>query len=823
MILDIRQASGAFAQRRSAPWFPRGRSFPIALAAMMMAVLWGLAGEAAAAQTLVVAKSQLCVGVAANAQNAGANVTQMDCGSTDSTGWVLDSLDNGYYHIVRAGSGQCLNVPYSSTAPGTQLIQYSCQAASLFNDQWRLETVGANYRLVSRLNGLCANVDGGSTAAGARIIQWPCQGATSLNDQFRVISPPVLPSLPVGMRVASSGLCVGVPGGSTTATEPMRQMACSGGLDNQWQLRELGNGYHHLVLLSSGQCLNVNQGSRAAGAALIQWPCQGLTTNNDQWRIERAAGDNYRVVSRSSGLCLNVESGSTATGAGLIQWPCQSNALLNDQVAFVEPAGASLPSRWSSVIPLPVNPIAVANLPDGRLMMWSTNQKFSYQGDAGYANTLTRYAIFDPATNTAGPERQTTTGVDMFCPGTAMLPDGRLLVNGGSSSPKTSLYDWRSDTWTTAATMNVPRGYQGDTLLSDGSVFTLGGSWSGGQGNKTGEVWSAATGWKLLSGVPATPVVATDPQGVYRGDNHLWLFAQSNGTVFHAGPSPQMNWISTTGNGAVQGAGTRAGDGYSMNGNAVLFDVGQILKVGGAPAYQQNFSTPTYATNTAYTIDIRGGYGTTPTVRKLAGMQYQRAMSTAVVLPNGNVVVIGGQSIPEPFTDTSAILIPEIWDPATGAFMPLAAMRTPRTYHSTAILLHDGRVFVGGGGQCGTGCVQNHLDAEILTPPYLLNQDGSAAARPAITSAPGVAQRGQSIVVTTNSPVATFALMRLSAVTHTTNTDPRRSPLAAEQIADRSYRLTIPSDSGVVLPGYYMLFAMNAAGVPSVASSVQVP
>jgi len=63
-------------------------------------------------------------------------------------------------------------------------------------------------------------------------------------------------------------------------------------------------------------------------------------------------------------------------------------------------------------------------------------------------------------------------------------------------------------------------------------------------------------------------------------------------------------------------------------------------------------------------------------------------------------VVVGGAERAEPFTDNAAIWS-GIWSPATktSAAHP---MQTPRTYHSTAILLPDGRVFVGGGGQCGT-------------------------------------------------------------------------------------------------------------------------
>ena len=65
--------------------------------------------------------------------------------------------------------------------------------------------------------------------------------------------------------------------------------------------------------------------------------------------------------------------------------------------------------------------------------------------------------------------------------------------------------------------------------------------------------------------------------------------------------------------------------------------------------------------------------------------------------------------------------------------------------------------------------------------------------------------------------------MRLSATTHTVNNDQRRIPLSITATnGPRSYSLTIPSDPGVALPGYYMLFALNANGVPSVSSTVQI-
>jgi hypothetical protein len=405
----------------------------------------------------------------------------------------------------------------------------------------------------------------------------------------------------------------------------------------------------------------------------------------------------------------------------------------------------------------------------------------------------------------------TETGHDMFCPGTTLLPDGRVLVSGGSSSQKTSIYNPADNSWNTGALMNIPRGYPGNTLLSDGSVLTLGGSWSGGVGGKMGEIWTQSGGWRKMTGIPPEPFTGNDPDGVYRGDNHLWLFSYKNGRVFHAGPTAAMHWINTSGNGQVTSAGNRGDDGYSMNGNAVMYDIGKILKTGGAPAYEN-----VDATANSYVIDLDSS-----TTRKIGPMNYARALHNSVVLPNGQVVITGGQTYVKLFSDDRSVLNAELWDPKTEAFTKLSPMTIPRNYHSWSLLMFDGRVLVGGSGLCGD-CTTNHADVQILTPPYLLNANGTAATRPAILSAPAQGTYGGTLAVKTDSAISSFALMRLSAVTHSLNNDQRRIPLQSTSSDGRNYTLQIPSDPGVVLPGYYMLFAMNANGTPSVAKAVQI-
>src|SRR5690606_24422667 len=119
-----------------------------------------------------------------------------------------------------------------------------------------------------------------------------------------------------------------------------------------------------------------------------------------------------------------------------------------------------------------------------------------------------------------------------------------------------------------------------------------------------------------------------------------------------------------------------------------------------APTYGESF-----AHASSYIIDMRDELR----VRKIQAMSYPRTYVNTVPLPNGQVVVIGGATFAMRFTDAYAVMVPELFDPQTEAFVTLPPMNVPRAYHSFALLLHDGRVLAGGGGLCG-GCASNHPD-----------------------------------------------------------------------------------------------------------------
>jgi galactose oxidase len=478
--------------------------------------------------------------------------------------------------------------------------------------------------------------------------------------------------------------------------------------------------------------------------------------------------------------------------------------------------------KWNVPIGFPIVPVSAVMLRNNKLLTFSALDTMS---SSKTADAITKVAILDLNTGEVTEPINVNTHHQMFCVGLALLADGRVLINGGSNDSATTIYDPETNKWTQGPLMNIPRAYDGDTLLSTGQVLTLGGSWHDGAGNKNGEMFtpSGATGsWQKLPGVLATNILTQDPAGAVRADNHAWLLAQADGTVFHAGPSKQTNWITTTGNGSITSAGDRGDSDDAMNGNAVLYDVGQILTLGGAPVYQDfGPAVDTQATNRAYTIDISGGPGQPVVFDRTSDMTYARAFSNSVVLPDGRVLVVGGQQHPQSFTDTGAVLSPELWDPATGDFTVMAPQAIPRAYHSVAILLPDGRVFSGGGGLCGT-CSTNHPDGQIYSPPYLFNPGGTLRTRPVITSAPATAAAGSAITVTTDSATPAFSLIRMSAVTHGVNNDQRRIPLTPATVNGTTYTLQLPSDKGTLLPGNYMLFALDANGTPSVAKIINI-
>jgi hypothetical protein len=168
-----------------------------------------------------------------------------------------------------------------------------------------------------------------------------------------------------------------------------------------------------------------------------------------------------------------------------------------------------------------------------------------------------------------------------------------------------------------------------------------------------------------------------------------------------------------------------------------------------------------------------------------------------------------------------AVMAAELFDPATERWTTLASMSVQRLYHSIALLLPDGRVLSAGGGEGGGGIDQRN--AEFFSPPYLFTADGSPAPRPVVTAAPPAVGWNQVFTVSTPqaASIRQVTLVRLGSVTHALNMNQRFNRLAFT-LTSGGLQVTSPVRRELAPPGHYLLFAIDANGVPSVGRIIQL-
>jgi hypothetical protein len=292
-----------------------------------------------------------------------------------------------------------------------------------------------------------------------------------------------------------------------------------------------------------------------------------------------------------------------------------------------------------------------------------------------------------------------------------------------------------------------------------------------------------------------------------------WLDVAPDGRVFYSGPDQTMLKLDPTGNGSWETFSQR--DGINRDyGSRAVYNVGKTLVAGGGPS-----------SSDARTIDTNG---TTPDVSVTAPMAFGRRQHNLTLLADGSVLATGGNSTGAGLIDMNGgVYNAERWNPATGHWTTLAAQAVTRQYHSTALLLPDGRVLSSGGGICGTCDQVGYLakNAEIFTPPYLFKQDGSGelAPRPDITAAPSTVSHGSSFQITTPNAasIQKVGLMRLGSQTHSVEMEQRYLPLDFTAGAG-TLTATVPANVHTAVPGVYMLFIVDSAGVPSVAKMVNL-
>jgi hypothetical protein len=270
-----------------------------------------------------------------------------------------------------------------------------------------------------------------------------------------------------------------------------------------------------------------------------------------------------------------------------------------------------------------------------------------------------------------------------------------------------------------------------------------------------------------------------------------------------AGPTAGTGFLDTSGSGTWT-PGPIRNAGHRDYGSAAIYDGKVLFSGGGDPP-----------TKSVELIDLNAP---APTWIGVSPMQFVRRHHKFTLLPDGQVLVTGGTSSSGFNEAPAAVLEPEIWDPQAGTWSTIAPMLAKRLYHSTALLLPDGRVLTGGGGQPSSAGEVDQRNIEIFWPPYLFR-----GPRPVISGAPRVVTYGDKRFLVQANDVASIAkvtLIRLASVTHAFDQNQRLVNLTFAAVPG-GLDVVVPN-ANVAPPGHYMLFIMNRAGVQSVASIVQV-
>jgi Domain of unknown function (DUF1929)/Glyoxal oxidase N-terminus len=439
---------------------------------------------------------------------------------------------------------------------------------------------------------------------------------------------------------------------------------------------------------------------------------------------------------------------------------------------------ASTTGSWSSLETWPYRAVHANLLPNGKVLFWS------------YYDEALIPQIWDPSDGSIVPAASISYSI--FCAGNSFLADGRLLVTGGHQAdyvgwPYARIYNPFNNTWTAAPDMNAGRWYPTNTTLPNGDVLVIDGDINSGTNlNTLPQVYQVSTNsWRnLTSAQLALPLYPR-------------MFVAPNGNVFEAGPDPVSRYLNTSGTGSWTSVGSMKFTASRDYGSAVMYQPGKILTMGGGDP----------PTATAEIIDLNSA---TPTWQSTGSMNFARRQIDATVLPDGKVLVTGGSGGPGFDNSNAPVETSEIWDPATGKFTKMASESTYRGYHSTALLLPDGRVMSAGGNVAGP-------TAQIYSPPYLFQ-----GTRPTSDAATNEISYGSTFSLGTPdaATISSVSLIRNGSVTHAFNMDQRFMQLSYTQTGG-GLTVTAPSSANIAPPGYYMLFILRN-GVPSVAAMVRL-
>ena len=473
---------------------------------------------------------------------------------------------------------------------------------------------------------------------------------------------------------------------------------------------------------------------------------------------------------------------------------------------------------------------------------------------------------------------------DLFCSSLVQLADGTVLAAGGTTYYEepavpgtnyglvelegmnaTRLFDPATNTWRLSGAMHHGRWYPSVVTLPDGRVLVTGGVGKmikpvytdkpadSGRNERSTEIYDPKTGqWTDLGptaqrSLPLFPRIHVLPDGnVYYDaagqvvnpggegyDEAVWNITSALDTVSKTWKSLGVPML-----GPVP-VGFR-GSSFSVMlplrpDQSGKYSQARFLSAGGVLGTWPS----TYIADDSSVINtVDTTKGDTMTSEATGKLNHRRWYSSGVLLPTGEVLAVNGANREEVVLPGSGDPVPqaELFDPVSKTWRPVAVDSRHRSYHSSAVLLPDGRVLVGGHAPintmygAGSDVFKDNLGwtgpesdptFSIYSPPYLFRGE-----RPVITDVARSVSYDQPLVIhTTNAAdVSRVVLVRNPSATHLIDGDQRSVEVPVVSRTGDSVTVMVPGNT-VLPPGPYMLFVNRTTPkgeIPSVSKQVYV-
>lgn len=414
-------------------------------------------------------------------------------------------------------------------------------------------------------------------------------------------------------------------------------------------------------------------------------------------------------------------------------------------------------------------------------------------------------AVWDFATNQI---TMIPTPSDLFCAGQSLLPNGDVLVVGGTkayppngaSGPwqgdnKTYVFKWSTMQYVAMPNMTAYRWYGGTVTNADGDKIVTSGLDLTGQVTPIVEMFHSATNtWTQLPN-RSMPMYAN-------------IFLTGRNTLFYTG-------VHTFGTGGI------------MPGewNPVTNSWRPISGLPSPECWDQGVALPLFPSQSQRVMAMGGGCTTSTQARTaivdlattnpqyISGPSLSRpAMHICgLMLPSGDIFKSGGGS----GQNANPVLDAEVLAPGATAWKPVASPTVPRMYHSSCVLRADGSVATMGSNQAPFW----ESRIEIYKPWYMFMPN-----RPTLTGALGPYRRGSTATFNFTAPngVADAVLLKPSAVTHQTDADQRGVTATASVTGLGRVAITFPAHGVTTPSGIWYLVIRDSRRVPSAALVVRI-